>query len=238
VSVTHRSVRVDVDVSAGGVDLACLEAAAVDFARRGPGELVAAGVDAMTAELFDTVIGAKEFPLDGHAQPTAPWGCTRCGSRRGFRRRGQRPGGRSVLTRHPQPGTRADRPGDPRGAGAAPRRHRGARRGPNDPQERCGVALGGRTGRTTPGGWPGRVRPNHAGDRQANHALWRIVLTRMSSHPDTRVYERGEVQGGDHALSEALRRARNVPPPPLRRRRTNPSRGRPDPRIGCRNLLG
>ena len=26
------------------------------------------------------------------------------------------------------------------------------------------------------------------GDRQANHALWRIVITRMSSHPPTRAY--------------------------------------------------
>jgi transposase len=34
----------------------------------------------------------------------------------------------------------------------------------------------------------GRVQLNTAGDRQANHALWRIVLTRMSSHPATRVY--------------------------------------------------
>ncbi len=34
----------------------------------------------------------------------------------------------------------------------------------------------------------GRLVLNTAGDRQANHALWRIVLTRMSAHPDTRVY--------------------------------------------------
>ena len=33
-----------------------------------------------------------------------------------------------------------------------------------------------------------RRRLNPAGDRQANHALWRIVLTRMSSDPRTRVY--------------------------------------------------
>ena len=33
-----------------------------------------------------------------------------------------------------------------------------------------------------------RHRLNPAGDRQANHALWRIVLTRMSSHPPTRAY--------------------------------------------------
>ena len=33
-----------------------------------------------------------------------------------------------------------------------------------------------------------RHRLNPGGDRQANHALWRIVLTRMSSHPATRTY--------------------------------------------------
>jgi len=34
----------------------------------------------------------------------------------------------------------------------------------------------------------GRHRLNPAGDRQANHALWRIAFTRMSAHPPTRVY--------------------------------------------------
>jgi transposase len=33
-----------------------------------------------------------------------------------------------------------------------------------------------------------RYRLNPGGDRQANHALWRIVITRMSSHPATRAY--------------------------------------------------
>jgi transposase len=33
-----------------------------------------------------------------------------------------------------------------------------------------------------------RHRLNRGGDRQANHALWRIVLTRMGSHPPTRAY--------------------------------------------------
>ncbi len=41
-----------------------------------------------------------------------------------------------------------------------------------------------------------RWRLNPAGDRQANHALWRIVLTRMSSDPRTRAYvERRTVDG-------------------------------------------
>jgi transposase len=33
-----------------------------------------------------------------------------------------------------------------------------------------------------------RHRLNPGGDRQANHALWQMVITRMSSHPPTRAY--------------------------------------------------
>jgi transposase len=33
-----------------------------------------------------------------------------------------------------------------------------------------------------------RHRLNPGGNREANHALWRIVITRMSSHPPTRAY--------------------------------------------------
>jgi transposase len=41
-----------------------------------------------------------------------------------------------------------------------------------------------------------RHRLNPGGDRQANHALWRIVITRMSSHPPTRAYvDRRSKQG-------------------------------------------
>jgi transposase len=41
-----------------------------------------------------------------------------------------------------------------------------------------------------------RHRLNPGGDRQANHALWRIVITRMSSHPPTRLYvERRSKEG-------------------------------------------
>ena len=41
-----------------------------------------------------------------------------------------------------------------------------------------------------------RHRLNQAGDRRANHALWRIVITRMSSHPATRAYvDRRTAQG-------------------------------------------
>ena len=34
----------------------------------------------------------------------------------------------------------------------------------------------------------GRYRLNRGGDRQANSALWRIVIVRMNSHPATRAY--------------------------------------------------
>jgi transposase len=41
-----------------------------------------------------------------------------------------------------------------------------------------------------------RHRLNRGGDRQANHALWQIVITRMSSHPPTRSYvERRSKEG-------------------------------------------
>jgi len=41
-----------------------------------------------------------------------------------------------------------------------------------------------------------RHRLNPGGDRQANHALWRIVITRMSSHPPTRAYVERRVKEG------------------------------------------
>ena len=70
-----------------------------------------------------------------------------------------------------------------------------------------------------------RHRLNPGGNREANHALWRIVITRMSSHAPTRAYverrtERRPVEEGDHPLPEALRRPRGLPPPPRRRRLT------------------
>ena len=47
----------------------------------------------------------------------------------------------------------------------------------------CAVApIPASSGRVT------RHRLNPGGDRQASHALWRIVITRMSSHPPTRAY--------------------------------------------------
>jgi transposase len=47
----------------------------------------------------------------------------------------------------------------------------------------CGVApIPASSGRTH------RYRLNRGGDRQANHALWRIALVRMRCHPPTRAY--------------------------------------------------
>jgi transposase len=47
----------------------------------------------------------------------------------------------------------------------------------------CGVApVPASSGKVT------RHRLNRGGNRQANHALWRIVITRMGSEPRTRVY--------------------------------------------------
>jgi len=97
VPVTQRTVRVDVELD-GIADLASLEQAALDFARRAPGELIGATVQTLTCELFDGVIGPFGLPLGDDEQPEAPWSCTGCGSRRGFRRRGQRPGGRTLTS--------------------------------------------------------------------------------------------------------------------------------------------
>ena len=50
----------------------------------------------------------------------------------------------------------------------------------------CGVApLPANSGKVNT-----RYRLNRGGDRQANAALYRIVLTRMSNHPETRAYVR------------------------------------------------
>ena len=41
-----------------------------------------------------------------------------------------------------------------------------------------------------------RHRLNPGGNREANHALWRIVITRMSSHPATRAYVERRTEEG------------------------------------------
>jgi len=55
-------------------------------------------VQALAAELFDVIIGPRGFPSEDDTKPEAPWGCSRCANRRGFRR-----GGRSkTLPEHPR----------------------------------------------------------------------------------------------------------------------------------------
>jgi transposase len=41
-----------------------------------------------------------------------------------------------------------------------------------------------------------RHRLNRGGNREANHALWRIVITRMSWHPETRAYVERRIKEG------------------------------------------
>jgi len=91
----------------------------------------------------------------------------------------------------------------------------------------CGVApIPASSGKTA-----GRYRLNRGGDRQANSALWRIVMVRLSSHPATRAYadrrskEGRTVQERDRPLPEAVRRARGLPPAPRRRLTPAASRG-------------
>ncbi len=90
-----RSVRIEVD---GIVGLGELEQAAMAFARQAPAQLVADAVESMIAELVDAVVGPFGTPLADDEQLEAPWCCTECGSRRGFRRRGFRPKPRKVTT--------------------------------------------------------------------------------------------------------------------------------------------
>ena len=88
-----------------------------------------------------------------------------------------------------------------------------------------------------------RYRLNPGGDRQANHALWRIVLTRMSAHPPTLIYvERRTKEGLSKKeiirMPQTLRRPSGLPAPAPGGRLTHRPRGRPDPIFGCRELAG
>jgi hypothetical protein len=85
-----------------------------------------------------------------------------------------------------------------------------------------------------------RHRLNPGGNREANHALWRIVITRMSSHPATRAYvERRTKEGlSKKEIIRCLKRyvAREGLPPPARRLLTfSQLPGRSGPLFGCRN---
>jgi transposase len=55
----------------------------------------------------------------------------------------------------------------------------------------CGVSpIQASSGKVT------RYRLNRSGDRQANHALWRIAITRMRNHPETQAYVEGRLAEG------------------------------------------
>ena len=77
----------------------------------------------------------------------------------------------------------------------------------------CGVApIEASSGKTV------RHRLNRGGDRQANHALWRIVITRMSCDTRTKIYvdapsRRRAHQTRDHPRTQALRRPRGLQTP-------------------------
>jgi transposase len=84
-----------------------------------------------------------------------------------------------------------------------------------------------------------RHRLNPGGDRQANHALWRIVFTRMGSDAATRAYvERAQKKESPRQRSSA---AGSVTSPAKSTRTcalTPTPRGRPDPIFGCREPAG
>ena len=70
-----------------------------------------------------------------------------------------------------------------------------------------------------------RHRLDPGGNRQANHALWRIVFTRMSGDERTRKYVARRTAEGrhdprDHARLETLRRPRGLPAPRARLNRS------------------
>ena len=87
----------------------------------------------------------------------------------------------------------------------------------------CGPRPPGRTCAPSPpipasSGRVARHRLNRGGDRQANHALWRIVITRMSAYPQTRAYVARRTAEGMSKKEiirclMALRRPRGLPPP-------------------------
>jgi hypothetical protein len=84
-----------------------------------------------------------------------------------------------------------------------------------------------------------RYRLNRGGDRQASHALWRIVITRMGSHPPTRAYVARRAKDG-LSKPETIRCLKRyvaregLPTAAPWTRLTCKLRGRPGPLSGCR----
>jgi transposase len=85
-----------------------------------------------------------------------------------------------------------------------------------------------------------RHRLNRGGNREASHALRRIVITRMSAHPATRAYVGRRTKEGlsKKEIIRCLKRyvAREAHPPPARLTPEFP--GRPGPLTGCRGRAG
>ena len=122
---------------------------------------------------------------------------------------------------------RGDRPGSSRRlrrrTGHRGRIGHGGRRQPRAPPLReprgrhlCGVApVPAGSGKTT-----GSVKTDGGGDRQANSALWRIVMVRIAHDPDTKVYVERRVKRARprprSSGSEALRRPRGLSLPASR----------------------
>ncbi len=97
----------------------------------------------------------------------------------------------------------------------------------------CGVApIPASSGKVT------RYRLNRGGDRQASHALWRIVITRMGSHPPTRAYVARRAKDG-LSKPEIIRYVarEGLPAPAPWTRLTCKLRGRPGPLSGCRTQV-
>lgn len=90
-----RSVSIELDRIVG---LGQLEEAALAFAREAPAQLVTDAIESMIADMVDAVVGPFGLPLADQEQLEAPWACTGCSSRQGFRRRGFRPKPRQVTT--------------------------------------------------------------------------------------------------------------------------------------------
>jgi hypothetical protein len=85
--------------------------------------------------------------------------------------------------------------------------------------ERSFARLCGAAPRDASSGKQHRHRLSRAGDRQANSALWRIVISRLSHDPTTRRYlqrrlTRSQDQDRNHPLPQALRRPPALPPAP------------------------
>ncbi len=131
-----RSVRMEVD---GLVGIGELEEAALAFARSAPAQLVADAIESMIDELVDVVVGPFGSPWCSERQAEAPWACTGCASRRGFRRRGFRPKPRKVTTAAGTVAFRSQQPGRAR-CGRRPGRPppaRRSRRGRRPRSSRC-----------------------------------------------------------------------------------------------------